>query len=81
MSTALVPWVPEEWRAWTNGTGRCPYCEGTSLEDFEALCDCWQYEREQRHLGRSPVESLRTQPEAAPESASESLPGVEEGTE
>lgn len=29
----------------------------------------------------SPVASLRTQPEAAPESASKSRPGVEEGTE
>lgn len=40
--------TPPEWEAWTNGTGRCPICEGLPNDDFEAICDCWQYEREQR---------------------------------
>jgi hypothetical protein len=34
------------WEPWRKGEGRCPYCQGETKEDFAAMCDCWQYERE-----------------------------------
>jgi hypothetical protein len=47
---SLVEYVPPEWAAWSVGAGRCPYCEGLPVEDHRAICDCWQYEREQAAL-------------------------------
>jgi hypothetical protein len=35
-----------EWEAWWNGAGRCPYCVGIAWRDFEAICDCWERDRE-----------------------------------
>lgn len=46
MTTALVPYVPPEWRDWHLGLGRCPYCTGLADIDYETCCDCWQYQRE-----------------------------------
>ena len=34
------------WESWSAGKTRCPYCVGLEMADFEAVCDCWQYERE-----------------------------------
>lgn len=59
MSVALVEWVPDEWRAWTLGMGRCPYCVNVSQADFEAICDCWQVERE-RPLPATDGEAMPT---------------------
>lgn len=39
--------TPPEWLAWEQGVGRCPYCEGLSMDDFEAICDCSRHEFEQ----------------------------------
>ena len=47
MTTELVRWVEPGWELWELGAGRCPYCVGLGPLDFEACCDCWEFEREQ----------------------------------
>lgn len=67
MSHALVEWVPEEWREWNLGMGRCPYCRDLQWIDFQTICDCWQFECEEARLGRSrDTTAGRPSPESAP---------------
>ena len=39
-----------QWEAWREGKARCPYCVGVEWEDFRAMCDCRQFEREETML-------------------------------
>ena len=34
------------WEAWSRGEGRCPYCVDMPWREFEAMCDCWEVDRE-----------------------------------